>query len=165
MGYHLHEFYFPHPYKSNEKIYIEGIIEWADPHDILTNSHFKANELRLCNVFSESQKRAYYIYDFGDNWVHSIVLEKIFPHKEGFDESICVGGKRSASLEDSGGVWGYQELLDILRNPTHPEYEDMIEWTGGVFDPQEVDEIDIKMSPKKIEEKFGPSLEELNKSS
>jgi len=163
QGYHLHEFYFQHPYISNVKLYIEGIIEGGVASEIEDYYHFKADDLRLCDIFSSSQRRVYYVYDFGDNWVHLILLEKIFPYKEMSDKAICVGGKRTAPPEDCGGPWGYQEFVDIVQNPNHPEYKEMIEWIGGEFDPLEVTEIDTKMSPRKIEEKFGPSLEEVNK--
>jgi hypothetical protein len=41
--------------------------------------------------------------------------------------------------EDVGGVWGYQDFLDVVRDPRHPEHEDMVEWIGGEFDPQAFD--------------------------
>jgi hypothetical protein len=159
IGYHLHEFYFTHPYIPSIKLYIAGKTEWAEPSQIQDYYHLQADEIQLCDVFSEDKRIAYYLYDFGDNWLHKIVLEKIFPHKNGFDEPLCVGGRRAAPPEDCGGVWGYQELIEILEDTSHPEYEEMMEWVGSEFDPQEVTEIDVKISPKMIEKKFGPRLE------
>ena len=40
-------------------------------------------------------------------------------------------------LEDCGGVYGYYNLLEILKDPTHEEHEDMLEWAGGEIDPEE----------------------------
>ena len=45
--------------------------------------------------------------------------------------------------EDCGGVWGYGDMLEILKHPGHEEYERMIEWLGGKFDPEYFDENDI----------------------
>lgn len=30
-------------------------------------------------------------------------------------------------------------MLEILRNPTHAEYEETIAWLGGEFDPEAFD--------------------------
>jgi hypothetical protein len=34
-------------------------------------------------------------------------------------------------------VWGYQELLEVIQDPEHPEYEEMLEWLGDELDPEE----------------------------
>ena len=36
-------------------------------------------------------------------------------------------------------VWGYQDMLEILKDPKHEEYEYYNEWLGGDFDPEEFD--------------------------
>ncbi|MBD3193599.1 MAG: plasmid pRiA4b ORF-3 family protein [Candidatus Lokiarchaeota archaeon] len=159
-GYHLYEFYYTDPFDPSIRYYIAGKREWAESSEIEDYYHFMADEIQLCDVFSEGQKIVYYLYDFGDNWLHKIALEKKFPHKDGFDEPLCVGGKRAAPPEDSGGAGGYQEILEIKEDPSHPEYEEIKEWIGDEFDPQEITEIDVKMSPKTIENKFGPRLED-----
>ena len=33
-------------------------------------------------------------------------------------------------------MWGYQELLAILVNPTHARYQEWIEMIGEGFDPE-----------------------------
>ena len=33
----------------------------------------------------------------------------------------------------------YAELLEIINNPEHEEYEEMLEWLGGKFDPEHFD--------------------------
>jgi hypothetical protein len=42
----------------------------------------------------------------------------------------------SCPPEDCGGVWGYSDMLEILKQPDHEEYESYIEWLGGEFDPK-----------------------------
>lgn len=164
-GYHLHEFSFPHPFISNLRIYIKGVIDWDIDSETADYYHFQADNIRLCDVFSETQRRAFYTYDFGDNWEHVITLEKIFPNNQSLNEPICVGGKRASPPEDSGGPYGYQEIIEILNNSKHPEYDSIIEWLEPEFNSETIDELDIKMSPKDIEKTFGPSLEELRKTS
>ena len=31
---------------------------------------------------------------------------------------------------------GFAELLEIIANPNHPEYDDRLEWLGENFDPE-----------------------------
>lgn len=77
-----------------------------------------------------------YRYDFGDDWQHSIVVEKIMPPEPGVQYPRYLTGKRHAPPEDCGGVWGYANLLEILRNPQHEDYADMREWVGEDFDSE-----------------------------
>src|SRR5262249_5186188 len=75
-----------------------------------------------------------YEYDFGDGWQHKVVLEKILTSAPGIKLPICVGGARACPPEDCGGVGGYQDFLDAIRDPFHPEHDAMLEWIGGDFD-------------------------------
>jgi len=87
------------------------------------------------------RKRCIYTYDFGDNWRHEVVLEKILPAEDGRHYPFCIAGARHRPPEDVGGVGGYQEFLSVIQNPRHPEYNDYLLWaekdTGGrKFDPE-----------------------------
>jgi hypothetical protein len=87
-----------------------------------------------------------YTYDFGDDWEHDIVVEKILDGGGTAGPPRCTGGRRAAPPEDCGGIWGYEELVEILNDPDHPEHEDRLEWLGldaadfdpGRFDPAAV---------------------------
>ena len=83
---------------------------------------------KLSNYFTLENKAALYTYDFGDNWQVKVRLEKILPRKEGVEYPICTAGKRAAVPEDSGGIGGYEDMLEILKDPEHEEYEDT--WNG-----------------------------------
>jgi hypothetical protein len=83
--------------------------------------------------------RFVYEYDFGDSWDHEVVVEKRVPAEAGVKYPVCVDGKRACPPEDVGGVWGYADFLEAIRNPSHGEHEDMLEWVGGQFDPDEFD--------------------------
>ena len=41
--------------------------------------------------------------------------------------------------EDCGGTWGYQELLEAVKDPDHPEHALRLEWLGMSFDPDAAD--------------------------
>ncbi|MBD2872270.1 plasmid pRiA4b ORF-3 family protein [Paenibacillus arenilitoris] len=76
-----------------------------------------------------------YMYDFGDGWSHRIKLEQIDVQSDELT-AACLDGERACPVEDVGGPWGHQNLLEILANPRHPEYEEMREWAGGSYDPE-----------------------------
>ncbi len=82
--------------------------------------------------------RIRYTYDFGDWWELDIVVEAVLPAEAGLRYPRCTGGRRAAPPEDCGGVWGYADLLNILADPRHEEYQARLEWlgirTGAEFD-------------------------------
>lgn len=80
-----------------------------------------------------------YVYDFGDSWTHVIKVEKIEPQNTEHPIA-CLGGRRAAPVEDSGGVWGWAEKLKVAVDPSHPEHEEILEWFDGqVPDPEAFD--------------------------
>lgn len=95
------------------------------------------NRLTLSGVLKSGVTRFGYTYDFGDDWDHTVAIEKIQPAIDGQAYPACVAGKRNCPPEDCGGVWGYAELLQILADPAHPERAERLEWLGEDFDPED----------------------------
>lgn len=57
------------------------------------------------NLRPEVRETKYtYLYDFGDSWKHSIVVEKILEKDESKRYPVCIAGKRACPPEDCGGV-------------------------------------------------------------
>ncbi|WP_043429288.1 plasmid pRiA4b ORF-3 family protein [Cystobacter fuscus] len=80
-----------------------------------------------------------YVYDMGDNWVHRIRVKKVQPAQARMRYPACTAGARAAPPEDCGGVPGYDNLLEALRNPGHEGREELLEWVGGSYDPEAFD--------------------------
>ena len=78
--------------------------------------------------------RAQYEYDFGDGWEHDVELEAVGLRVPSAKYPRCLAGERACPPEDCGGPPGYERLLEILANPAHEEYDEMLEWVGGQFD-------------------------------
>ncbi|AKB22702.1 plasmid pRiA4b ORF-3 family protein [Methanosarcina sp. WH1] len=137
--YHLHEFEMPNPKTGmmdrigTESDDLEGFEEPLVPE----------KKTKISKYFTPENKIALYTYDFGDNWQVKVRLEKIHPIKEGVEYPICTAGKRAAVPEDIGGIWGYEDMLEILKNPEHEEYEDTVAWLGEDFDPEYFDPKDV----------------------
>jgi hypothetical protein len=104
---------------------------------------------RLCDVVDGVKSRIRYVYDFGDDWEHTVLVEKILPASEKPKVMVCLKGKGRRPMEDSGGVWGYYDKLAILADASHPEHEEIKEWMGE-FDPAE--EFDAEAVTKALAE-------------
>lgn len=68
-----------------------------------------------------------YVYDFGDHWVHSLELEKTIDDYP-VNYPICVDGEGNCPPEDVGGEAGYENFLEVISDPDHPEHQDMLTW-------------------------------------
>jgi len=129
QDYHLHEFELLKP-STGLKVNI-GI-----PDEDFGRKVLPGWTQKIADYFSSENRAASYLYDFGDDWEHQIELQKIIPKKRGISYLVCTNGKRACPPEDCGGIWGYEELLKIIKDPTHEEYEEIMEWLGGKFDPE-----------------------------
>ncbi|GAA5033551.1 plasmid pRiA4b ORF-3 family protein [Actinopolymorpha pittospori] len=90
--------------------------------------HRAEKPVTLEQVAAQAGAKIRYTYDFGDNWVHEIVVEKLVDRDPALRYPSCTGGRRAAPPEDSGGIWGYEELVEALADPDHPEHELQLEW-------------------------------------
>ena len=94
----------------------------------------------LVQVVPDQGAQFGYEYDFGDSWEHEITVEKILPpDAAAATVAHCLYGARACPPEDCGGVWGYADLLKILKNRKHPEHRFMTEWLGRPFDAEAFD--------------------------
>ena len=48
---------------------------------------------------------------------------------------MVISGENACPPEDCGGILGYKELLEVLKNPKHPEYGETKVWVGSKFNP------------------------------
>lgn len=121
-----------------------GKIEFGDPEsepDTPIRSEFMATIDELARL--AKRKPALYEYDFGDSWVHEILIEpqQDEPNlaKRRATLAWCVGGARAGPPEDCGGVAGYEQLVDAMADAEHPRRDELIEWLGEPFDPERFD--------------------------
>lgn len=91
-----------------------------------------------------------YEYDFGDDWEHRIVVEKVLAREAGVAYPRCLAGRRARPPEDCGGPWGYADLLAAISDPAHPDHEEMREWLGDPFDPEafDLDMVNVLLRPR-----------------
>lgn len=136
--YHLHQFEILDP-SIGKKVLI-GIPDDENDWLIKTLPDWKQ---KISRYFSMENSKANYEYDFGDGWEHIVKLEKILPKDETISYPVCIAGKRKCPPEDCGSTPGYENILRLMKNPEDEEYESMIEWLGGRFNPEDFNFKDV----------------------
>ena len=139
-------------YKLND--YLEGVMGWKGYHHHDFKIHDKSygvpspiyDDLEGFKMHNERRYKLCHLvevgdvfeweYDFGDCWQHIIEVEKVFEREAGGEYPVCVEGERACPPEDVGGSMGYEEFLKVISDPSHEEYEHLVEWSGGDFDPE-----------------------------
>ncbi len=136
MGFndsHLHEF------KIDGRRYTEEpdpeYIEEGD--EILEEGFFKLKDLvKLKGAVFE------YLYDFGDYWDHTVILERTNYKLKQYDLPVmCLAGKMTCPPDDVGGVSGYYEFCKAMMDKSHTEHKSYKIWFGKLYKP---DFLDIK---------------------
>ena len=124
-NYHLHLFRF-------------GKKEYGIPDPEYPSEMRNERGRRLREFLREEGEMFGYQYDFGDNWEHDVVVERIVTGVE-VTAARCLEGERSCPPEDVGSPSGYMEYLEALKDPSHPDHQQMVEWRGPTFDPERFD--------------------------
>jgi hypothetical protein len=105
------------------------------PSDALDSEGVSLRDLRL----RRRGTRFRYLYDFGDDWDHSIEVEAVEPVDPSATYPRCLAGRRACPPEDCGGIHGYARMLAIVANTSHPEHSELAEWMPEGFDPERFD--------------------------
>jgi hypothetical protein len=137
---HLHQFIKGSTYYT-QRMEDDGFWDDAD------NVDYKG--MKTSDLLKKEKDKIVYEYDFGDSWYHDIILEKILPADNKMHYPVCIKGKMNCPPEDCGGIWGYEGMLEVLKNPDNEEYEDYIEWLGEEFDPEYFDEKEVNILLKR----------------
>jgi hypothetical protein len=141
QDYHLHQFIVGDEYYGLPDPEYEGLADMQDE-----------SRVSLAKVVAGQGFRFNYEYDFGDSWLHEILVEEVQPVDPEVSYPVCIGGRRAGPPEDVGGIGGYQFFLEAIRNPRHPEHEEMLDWVGGSFDPEAFDLEEANEALRTVEE-------------
>jgi hypothetical protein len=122
---HAHEFEIEHArYGVPDPDWDEGVGDEA--------------KVKLFRVISPGGRMSY-VYDFGDNWTHTLTVDKVGAPELGVRYPRCVAGLGACPPEDVGGPPGYDAFQEAITDPLHPDHRDWTEWVGGPFDPTHFD--------------------------
>jgi len=123
--YHLHHFQF------GDVMY--GVPEPGD-HEMSDG-----RKVKLSTALVDGERVFQYLYDYGDGWCCTVVLEAVAPTVTGVNYPRLVEGARRGPPEDVGGPWGYGEMLEALEDPGHERHAETLEWLGEDFNPNAFD--------------------------
>lgn len=132
-NYHLYEFRIR---QARWGIPDADMSSYDDPPD--------ASKVTLRSVLDDTRARSLkYVYDFGDDWEHTIKVEKIVEPEDGRIYPRLVDATGRCPPEDVGGPWGYEHYLAVIADPSHEQHKELVAWRGPGFDPTTVDIDDI----------------------
>lgn len=138
QDYHLYRFHV-------------GPYEYGDPACDEEGGWLDARRTRLCDVLGHPGSACGYVYDFGDDWQHVVFLESIFVPRADGRLPRCTGGARACPPEDVGGVQGFAEFLQAIRNRRHPEHASYLEWVGGRYEPTAFDAVAVNQALRRFQ--------------
>ncbi|MFJ9846332.1 plasmid pRiA4b ORF-3 family protein [Kitasatospora sp. NPDC101155] len=127
---------------------IQVAMGWDDAHLYQFGAKWEqyghqASAYTVAQLMPEVGDGAGYVYDFGDEWVHQLLVEKIHRPALRTHYPRCSAGARACPPEDCGGPLGYERTLRAIRSRKGPRYRELREWglhkyNPAVFDRDEV---------------------------
>jgi hypothetical protein len=160
LNYHLYSFETleTKPMMKSPSMFLDRdiIIDFSIPENEELGNIDSRTE-KISKYFKQVGNKMNYTYDFGDNWDHNITLEKIIDNYE-FKYPQCIKAVGHAPCEDAGGIWGWEDKIDMLKNynPKDQEQRELYEWLC-----ETVPDIDDLENPKDFDPKF-VDLESIN---
>lgn len=130
MPVHLHEFRLPE----------ENLLVTNEPEAYeRAKKNKKGDGLKVrkpqsikIDEYLEKYGKLSYTYDLGDNWQFEIRLERVVDDYH-FGYPTLLDGAGDAPPEDAGGVPGFEHLLEVLADESHPDHEHMLFWSREQF--------------------------------
>lgn len=99
------EWNYMHLYK-----FIIGEDEYGDPEfDYDFSGWLDDSKMTVGRIIKKNQQFEF-IYDFGDNWSHQIIIEDIFDADSRERYPVCISGENASPPEDCGGIYGFEEF-------------------------------------------------------
>jgi len=121
------------------------------PNEPEWNERIKnAAATKLSSLLAKGVREMGYVYDMGDNWQHRIIVEKLMAGEHGARYPRFLGGERRCPPEDCGGLPGYYKFLGNIGSKQSRERKAALDWYGGPYDPDEIDEQKIVTRLKRI---------------
>jgi hypothetical protein len=107
-----------------------------DPDFARELAHVDERKVELKDALGPNARTFDYVYDFGDDWRHAILVED--PYARASDIR-CIAGENACPPEDVGGPPGYANFREAITDREHKGHREMLEWFGGPFDSRVFD--------------------------
>src|SRR5882724_4285363 len=80
----------------------------------------------LNDIFKEPKQKFTYLFDFGEDWFHIMILEEIMDKQ--MTHADCIDGKGTCPPDDCGRPGGYERHKHLVKFTGRPENDEMREW-------------------------------------
>jgi len=129
-----------HEFRYGKGKKLTDVIGPKDDDIVAEGAFTEESELTLEDFFNRKKMpfRMLYRYDFLEDWVHEVVIEKK-EEVEGRAEVVAefIEGERACPPEDCGGPWGYMSAI-----------EGDVDWMDDEYDPEAFDPDSTNLSLK-----------------
>jgi len=128
-----------HEFRFGKGKKMTDVIGSKDDDIVVEGAFYEESKLTLGEFFNRRKLpfRMLYRYDFLEDWVHEVVIEKKDIDDAGELTAELLEGERACPLEDCGGPWGYMSALD-----------GEVEWMDDEYDPAIFNPDDAVLNPK-----------------
>ncbi len=154
---HLYQFLVPPGGKLTQKAMREARRYHVMPPDPFFEEGEecgRADQEMIGHIFRPECKQIVYEYDFGDSWETIVKLEKRTRGGDPEHVPLCLAGENAAPFDDMGGISGYYQWLDSLRDKDDEMHEEAVELLGKDFHETH---FDLNLANKRLEAVFRPS--------
>ena len=122
-----------------------GDVGWGIPDPDWPDGPQDARKANLWQAIEDTGAETLtYLYDFGDGWEHTIRILRFDDAEAGRKYPALIEAAGRCPPEDVGGPWGYTDFLDAIADPDHEQHDDLTEWYGADFDPEDLPLDDLK---------------------
>ena len=121
-----------------------------------------AKDIRMKDIISKENEKMRFQYDFGDNWILNITLERIFDDKNISEKELprVLEGEGFGIIEDCGGTMGLEDIKQAFKIKKGEDYEMYSNWLGkDELDMNKCDLEDLNFRLKKLPRIFKDSYE------
>lgn len=131
---HLHRFVASDPFAPLQPVDGEfpEVPQWLPGQQCEEPGDRPEEDCSLDQLLELGSGEAFYEYDFGDSWLHQLELVSRRPADENSPPARLIDGARRGPLEDSGGFPGYEEIMDALADPSHPNHAEQSSWVADM---------------------------------
>jgi hypothetical protein len=127
---------------------IQFAIGWANAHlhmfeirgsavpNVEEGELIDESNITIDQLYAAKIKKFAYTYDLGDDWRHTIKIEKRIIAEPDVFYPRCMEGEEGAPIEDIGGIDRWCRYLEAVKNhgqTQHPDIADLLEWFGSDY--------------------------------
>lgn len=150
---HLHAFTDTDPHTPGPRGRRWESPDFEPGDDALSEEDFTVDDVL------RSADTLWYEYDFGDGWTHRLDVVGRAPDDPNLAPVVLLDGASRGPFEDSGGLHGYYEKLEIAGDPQHPEHAFISDWlrvTVGPWAPRGPGQFDLISIQSELNLMFNP---------